>query len=59
MREGGRLRVPLWRWEAAENKLKVTVEAISEVARDQRRQEYGSRGGIEGGPKGGSTDIEG
>ena len=37
------------RQEAAENHMRVTVEAISEAARVWRRQEYGRCGGSKGG----------
>ena len=51
---GGRLRVPWWRQEAAENQLKIMVEAILEAARVQRLQESGRRGESKGGSDGGS-----
>ena len=56
---GGRLLVPWWRQEAAENQLKVAVEAISAAARVRWRQGSGRRGGSEGGSEGGSKDSEG
>ena len=39
--EGGRLRVPWWRQEAAEKQRKFTVEAILEAATVRRQQESG------------------
>ena len=56
---GGRIRVPWWMQEAAENQLKITVEAILAAARVQRQQESGRCGGSEVGLEGGSTDSEG
>ena len=50
---GGRLRVPWWRHEAAENQLKVMVEAILAVARVLRQHESGRHGGRKGGSEGG------
>ena len=56
---GGRLRVPWWRQKAAEDHLRVTLEAISEAGRVRRQQESGRPGGSEGGSEGGRTDGEG
>ena len=50
---GGRLWVLWWRQEAAENQLKVTVEAILWVTRVRRQQESDRRGRSEGGRVGG------
>ena len=55
---GGRLRVPWWRQKAAEDQLRVTMEAILEAARVRRRQESSRGDGSEGGSEGGSTDRE-
>ena len=49
--EVGRLQVPWWRQKAAEDQLRVTVEAISAETRVRRRQEFGRRDGSEGGPE--------
>ena len=56
---GGRLQMPCWRKEAVYNQLRVTVEAISEASRVQRRQESGWSVGSEGGSEGGIMDSEG
>ena len=53
---GGRLLVPWWRQEAAENQMEVTVEAISAAARVRLRQESGRRGRSDGGSEGGITN---
>ena len=55
---GGRLRVPWWRQKAAEDQLRVTMEAIWEAARVRRRQESSRGDGSEGGSEGGGTDRE-
>ena len=47
------LRVPWWRHEAADNQLKVTVEAISALERVRQQQEHVRHGVIEGGSEGG------
>ena len=43
---GGRLQVPWWRHKAADNTLRVVVEAISMASRVRRQQESIRRGGI-------------
>ena len=55
---GGRLRVPWWRKKAAENHLRVMVEARLAASRLRRQQESGRRGGSKGASEGGSTDSE-
>ena len=55
---GGRLWVPWWRQETAENQLRVTVESILEVARLQRQQEIGRRGRSKEGSERGRMDSK-
>ena len=56
---GGKLWKP-WRRQAAEEKqLRVTLEEISEVARERRRKEYGRRGRGDGGEEGEVTARNG
>ena len=55
---GGILWVPWWRQETAENQLRVTVESILEVARLQRQQEIGRRGGSKEGSERGRMDSK-
>ena len=58
--EGGRrLWVLWWRKKTAENRLKVTVEAISLGARVWWRQKSDRRGGIEGVSEGWIMDSKG
>ena len=52
---GGILQVPWCSQKAAEDQLRVTVEAISAAARVRRQQGSGRRDGSEGGSEGGST----
>ena len=56
---GTRLWMLWWSQEAADNQLKVTVEAISKDARVLQQQKSRRLGGIKGGSKGGSTDSKG
>ena len=51
---GGILRVPWWRQKAAEDHMRVLVEAISEVERVRRQKEYGRHNGSKGGLEGGA-----
>ena len=55
---GERLRVPWWRQAEVHKHLKVTVEAILEVASVRRRQESGRCGRSEGVSEGGSMDSK-
>ena len=55
---GGKLQVQWWRQAAADNQLKVTVEAILVAARVWQQQEYGRRGKSKGGYERESKCIE-
>ena len=50
--------MPWWSQKAAEEQRRVTVEAILEEKRVQRRQEYDRSDGRKGGLYGGRTDRE-